>query len=347
MPHARSLSLTLVLAAGVGCGNPGPPAPPSLLLPQPAGDLAAERTGDTVTLHWTNPVRSTDRVPLRGPRRVSVCRAVGGGPCEPAGTANLAADAPGRFEDTLPAKLRAGPLRLLTYRVRLLNARGADAGASNPACAAAGAAPPAVTEARAQATARGVRVEWTIKERAEAAPEAARRFARIERAAVPPRGEPDVLESKENANWWPGETLDRAAPLDARYGYRVTLVEQASLEGHRVEIVGASAVTPPFLARDTFAPAAPEGLEAVANPQSQAIDLSWTASAEPDLRGYYVYRAASGEPWVRVSGPKPLPSPAYTDAAVQPGVRYGYSVSAVDASGNESARSGEAAETLP
>ncbi len=350
MPRARSLlsiSGSILIAA---CGNPGPPAPPSLLLPQPVGDLAAARTGDTVTLRWTEPLRSTDRVALRGPRRVSVCRAVEGGPCEPAGTATLAADAPGLYADTLPPGLRAGPLRLLVYRVRLLNARGADAGASNPAWSAAGAAPPAIREARAGATARGVRVAWIADEPAGPAPDAGRRFARLERTAPPLAGEPkpaDVLESKENAGWLPAETLDRAAVLNARYGYRVTLVEQAVLDGHPVEVAGPSAAAPVFLAQDTFPPAAPEGVEAVANPESRAIDLAWTANAEPDLLGYFVYRGTGADPAARVSGPKPLPGPSWSDTDARPGTRYRYAVSAVDASGNESAHSGEAAETLP
>jgi fibronectin type 3 domain-containing protein len=38
--------------------------------------------------------------------------------------------------------------------------------------------------------------------------------------------------------------------------------------------------------------------------------------------------------------------PAYRDSDVKPGVRYSYSVSAVDARGNESARSEEASEGL-
>ena len=50
---------------------------------------------------------------------------------------------------------------------------------------------------------------------------------------------------------------------------------------------------------------------------------------------------------VRVSGAKLLPGPAWSDPGAKPGLRYQYSVTAVDASGNESARSAERAEALP
>jgi hypothetical protein len=76
---------------------------------------------------------------------------------------------------------------------------------------------------------------------------------------------------------------------------------------------------------------------------SHAVDLSWTPISDPGLAGYIVYRrvAASGVPQ-RITPPnKPIPVPAWRDTDITPGERYAYSVSAVDASGNESGRSAE------
>ena len=47
-----------------GCGTPGAPQPPSLNLPDRVEDLAAVRTGVTVSLTWTMPKKNTDKLLL-------------------------------------------------------------------------------------------------------------------------------------------------------------------------------------------------------------------------------------------------------------------------------------------
>jgi len=149
-----------------------------------------------------------------------------------------------------------------------------------------------------------------------------------------------------------GWTLDHAIDGDARlnrtYRYTVERVARLDLAGHLVEVSGGVSAPVTIDARDVFAPAMPQGLEAVADDQGGAIDLSWTADTEADLAGYRVYRriAANSEPAVRVSGTALLSDPAWRDPSALPGVRYAYSVSATDKSGNESARSPEVIETL-
>ena len=351
--HPRLLARVLLLCApGVlGCGNPGPPAPPSLLLPQPVGDLSVQRTADTVILRWTMPQRSTDRVPLHGEQHVVVCRALGDAACTPAGTLAAKPGAVASFTDPLPAGLRTGAPRLLSYFVRIENPRGADAGASNPAYTAAGEAPPPVRDASANATVHGVVIHWTAAGRTD--PSTGRVLARLNRRdeASERNGpaDPVVLEAPLNQAWLPAEVLDRTAADSRRYTYRVGIVEQLQLSGHTLEIAGASADTPALLVKDTFAPEPPKSLAAAANPEGRTSDLSWPPGSEADLAGYFVYRrfASQGGEAVRISGPKPVPEPGWSDTSAVPGTRYAYSVSAVDASGNESARSGEAVETLP
>ena len=80
---------------------------------------------------------------------------------------------------------------------------------------------------------------------------------------------------------------------------------------------------------DTTAPAVPTGLSAT--PDTAQVALSWNANTEPDLSGYNVYRDGV------LLTPVPVPAAAYTDALLIDGT-YAYTVSAVDATGNESAR---------
>ncbi len=333
-----------------GCGNPGPPSPPSLLLPQPAGDLTAVRIGDTVTLRWTMPERSTERVTLRGSQRAAVCRELEGSACAPIGTAFAGPGVPGEFHDVLPPALGAGAPRLLTYRVRLENRHGADAGPSNPAYAAAGFAPSPVFAASAGATPEGVAVRWVHPQ----APvfTSGRAFARLLRTEDLPENAPHApplaLESALRPDWSPSATLDRGAAVGGRYRYSIALVERLSLAGHVLEVQGSSAAAPEIVVQDTFPPGAPAALAAAADADAGAIDLSWVPNSEPDLLGYFVYRRAlpHGQA-ARVSGPKPIPEPGWSDPAAARGIRYGYTVSAVDRSGNESARSRESVEMLP
>ncbi len=353
----------LLGAVGLGgCANPGPPLPPSLMLPQPVGDLLARRVANTVALHWTMPSRSTDRVALRGEQKALVCRAADAGPCATVGTISLLPGTPGKLDDVLPVDLRTGPLRLLRYQVRVQNRREKDVGVSNPAFTAAGWAPPEIRSASATAVPKGVRVRWsggTGKPEGEAARLVARLVRKQTGQAAGNGGErasteAQTLETRERwtpvggGTWLPDQALDPSAPLNHSYRYRVTLVTETTLDGHTLEIEGEPADTPVIAARDVFPPAVPEGLQAAANPEGHTIDLSWNPDTEPDLAGYFVYRrvaGSAGQP-ERISGKMPVPTPGWSDTTAQSGVAYAYSVSAVDASGNESAHSQEATAAL-
>ena len=87
---------------------------------------------------------------------------------------------------------------------------------------------------------------------------------------------------------------------------------------------GEACVTP----RDTFPPAPPKGLTAIAGPDG--ISLSWTASTEPDLAGYIVMRGEESDTALQRLTPDPIRDTNYRDTAVSPGVTYVYRVVAVD-----------------
>ena len=189
--------LPIVLA---GCASPGPPLPPSLKLPAvvTASGLTAERAGDVVTVRWTTPIRTTDKLLIRGLVEAEICRqtvtapAVGATAARPlaqnsaqaasastataSGTAKSAAAGPcspvvarvqvepgeeSEAVDPLPGALTSGPAPLLAYRVQLRNAAGRTAGASPAVFAAAGAAPETLGGFRGRAAKAGVVLEWS------------------------------------------------------------------------------------------------------------------------------------------------------------------------------------------
>jgi hypothetical protein len=93
---------------------------------------------------------------------------------------------------------------------------------------------------------------------------------------------------------------------------------------------------------DRFPPAAPKGLGGVAS--AGAISLIWEPSAEKDLAGYLVLRAAAPSAALEPLTSEPIPATTFEDK-VQPGVRYVYAIVAVDKAGNRSPESNHFEET--
>ena len=184
-PPPALLPATLLALLAIGCASPGPPRPPSLKLPQPVTDLTAQRIGNQVVLHWTTPTHTTDNLTIKDTITARICRNTAAAPTptpipavalnqRPASTNSQLPTppcnsiqtltihpGPSTATDTLPAPLTADPVSVLDYRVEIDNASGHSGGLSNPAYAAAGAAPPPVAALRASPTETGVMLEWT------------------------------------------------------------------------------------------------------------------------------------------------------------------------------------------
>lgn len=344
---AAGLGPPLILLAG--CGLVAAPQPPSLKLPQPVSDLTAQRTGDQVALHWTMPKRTTDKVLLVGAQKVRICRRIDSGPCTVAGTLLAAPDKPAAFTDQLPAALTFGAARPLVYTIELQNRSGHTAGPSNTAITAAGPAPPPIANLQAHTQPDGIVLTWT--------PESVPATIRIERkladksvsqkSSIPAE---QTLEYSGAGFSSPdeGRVLDRDAALDHTYIYTAQRIARLTLQDKPIEVASVPSDTITIDARDLFAPATPSGLQAVADPEASAIDLSWQPDTEADLAGYTVYRreAGSNAAPARISPPA-QPEPSFRDTTAQPGHTYQYSVSATDRDGNESPRSPEVEELLP
>lgn len=94
--------------------------------------------------------------------------------------------------------------------------------------------------------------------------------------------------------------------------------------------------------KDTFPPAPPTGVTAVASEGS--INLIWTPNNERDLAGYRVLRATLPDGELTLVTPTTITESSFADA-VKAGVRYAYAVQAVDSADNASKPSDRVEET--
>ena len=93
---------------------------------------------------------------------------------------------------------------------------------------------------------------------------------------------------------------------------------------------------------DTFPPAAPKGMQAVAS--EGVINLIWDANAEPDFDGYILLRGLAPADQLTPVTPSPIRENVFQDR-VPAGVRYVYALRAVDKAGNVSPLSESVEET--
>lgn len=183
----------------------------------------------------------------------------------------------------------------------------------------------------------------------------------------PPAGPAAAPSAAPAAIQDPGAALDASIQWGQAYRYTVARVVQrpaspakgsVTTQALSMRIQGQPSQPIVILAKDSFPPATPQRLSAVPVSAAMtggapAVDLSWSANAEPDFAQYRVYRRdLTGNTTQNATrqqiAPAPgthasalLVTPAFRDAPVTPGHRYAYSVTAVDTSGNESHPSSE------
>jgi len=368
---AAGVGLVLGMAL-TGCGTPGAPLPPSLKLPDTLNNLVASRTGDRVSLKWTMPRKTTDKLLIAGSVPVRVCRKEGAGPCQLVpGELNFAPNAAGSFSETLPSALASGLPRTLTYFVELTNSKGRSAGFSNGATLVAGAAPSAVQGLSAEMRKQGVVLRWDTEPGAgssrslvrlqrrlldsQTSADSSPREKRREGPLAPEREpiEQSLVDPSDGSGAPPGRTLDKSVLFGRTYEYRAQYVERVTIGAQTLELVGPLSGPIQIKTEDVFPPAVPIGVAAVAT-QGDAnsggelsIDLSWQPVSDPDVAGYAVYRREGSHEWQRISPPQPVVGPGFHDAHVEAGHTYRYTVTALDQGGRESARSVETQETVP
>jgi hypothetical protein len=354
--------LFFISLVSAGCGAPGDPVPPTPPVPTAIKDLVAHQAGDGVQLSFTLPANSICGEKLPAPPAVELLR----GSVKPDGSAdaksfrvvytipgalveNYRADGRVSFSDPIaPEETKSHPGGMVAYVVRTRNSQKRASADSNVVSVRVYPVPAPIASIEARITESAVELTWPVPTataagepvsaitgyriyRAEIHPEATRSSPQ----EVPP-GRPEsrvaLLGSSETNSY-----RDTSVIFDHTYVYTVRSVVQ--VDGNELESSDSQPVT--VTRRDTFPPAAPQGLVAAvlpgAAPGTVAVDLSWSINLETDLAGYRVYRSeqegARGQPLT----PDLLPTPTVRDTSVEPGHRYWYTVTAVDRAGNESA----------
>jgi len=293
--HLALLPACWILAS---CGYVGDPMPPSLHIPVAVADLRAEQKAGQIEIRFTLPPLTTDNAGIRRFQDVELQ----GGPGGATGRIPIPPAGPGPVELTVPVSDWGG--KSVTFKVRSQGIRGRWSEWSHVVTIPVAAPAPAPV-VRATATVSGVKLEW------DGQPGATYIIERSSPGSPTPLSLGPVNESTY---------LDKDAQFNQSYTYRVR--STGSLMSAPVEI------TP----KDTFPPAAPTGLSAIAGAAS--IQLSWNPVEDPGLAGYQVYRAEGDGSFVRVGGR--LSAPSFNDREVRPGVSYRYQVTALDSGGAES-----------
>jgi hypothetical protein len=353
---------------GASCGTPGIPEPPSLELARPVRDFRAVRKGHEVHLTWSMPEQTEDHQTFRhvGPTRI--CRSMGS-PMHDCGTlvielppqkattqrvssrrrASRSQQPPPQetYTDQLSPSLELqSPTSNLSYAVSVLNSYGRSAGLSNQVQVPSAPTLAAPENLAAHLSANGVELTWNAVPVSSRIPSVKfeyrvyRRDATTNQDAV--AGEIPVL-GDANPSF-----IDAGFTWDKTYDYRLTVATVVDRPGGPDQVEGDDTAPVRVVARDVFPPATPTGLQAVFSGPGQKpfIDLIWAGNSESDLAGYNVYRRDGGSEPVKINT-ELVKTPSFRDANVTPGHQYFYSISAVDAPGNESSRSEEASETVP
>ena len=342
-----------------GCGTPGAPQLPSLQLARPVDDLTASRKGNKVQLEWTLPRKNTDRTLVKAIPKSRICRH--GGTALMSGCTVVATvqnpkldekrkeESPPavrmKYVDTLPEQLgEQDPAGFVRYAVEILNTRERSAGLSNQVLIpdAPTIAPP--EELAAKVEADGVLISWT----AASVPEAPSGLTYRYRVMRSPAGANAYVALGDLDPEAEGFYLDKTFAWETKYDYRITSVTLVHSQGINMTVEGDDSKPVQTFTRDIYPPAQPTGLQAVFSSVGQRpfVDLTWAPNMESDMAGYYVFRRVEGGVAVKLNQ-QLVPVPSYRDETATPGKTYLYSVSAVDARGNESPRSAEAMETVP
>lgn len=342
-PVVASALLTILVLSG--CGRSGAPGLPILVEPSPPRDLTASVQHRAVILTWTRPTTNVDGSALKTLRAFEISRQQRAPQTSPPSViATVKADRPENavvsgnryaFTDS-HVTVGAG----YAYTIASVSRRGIVGPSSAEATALVTVEIEAPSSLQAEAGERTITLSWLAPtRRADGSP----------LAEVPGynlyRGTQTGRYDLSPINREPVRTTqfqDTDLVNDRTYYYVVRAVEnqeppwQEGLPSSEVRAVPV----------DLTPPAPPQGVRAVAGP-GPVVSLSWEPNRESDLLGYLVYRSDDPNRRPRLLTETPLTAPILTDRSVQSGVRYLYTVTAVDASSrrNESVAS-EAVEAL-
>lgn len=369
-PTILAVLLALPLAA---CGKKGPPLPPFVRLPSAPADVKAERRGTAVDVQFVLPSANADgsrpaniqRVEvyaLSGPAAASENVVMKDGvrigsvdvksPRDPNVTVDPdepdsdieALEGPGldqgavaHVRELLTAPMLVGGTAVArTYVGVGITTRGRRGLLSGAVAIPLSPAPPAPGQPAVTYDETVVTITWPEVEPGLA-------YA-VYDVSPPPDAKPEDAAARAPERRVSTEPVTATTFADPRITWNVErcytvravkLVDRLSVEGD---------AAPPrcVTLKDTFPPAAPSGVTAVAS--EGAISLIWTPSPSADLAGYRVLRAEAPATTPAAITSGLLSQTTYSDAA-RAGVRYTYAVQAVDSAGNVSEPSAPVEET--
>jgi fibronectin type 3 domain-containing protein len=300
-----------------GCAYIGDVRPPLLEIPAAVTDLRAAEYADKISVEFTLPLLTTEGETLKNVRAIELeinAPDVNNGSAH---TVQIPPKDSGFVAFDTPVAPYVGKRVMLA--VRVVGSKGKASLPSN--VVALDVHPPLATPSAIDAanSPKGVRLTWSGSA-------AHYRVYRAQGGGMPARlGESDVPNYE-----------DATVSIGTAYRYYVQ-----AIDGDQHQSVVSAAVS--FTPQDVFPPAVPEGLAGV--PGVGAIELVWQRNIEDDFAGYNLYRSTAGGAFQKIAGP--IGAPAYSDHDVEAGKSYRYAVSALDRTGNESARTAPIEVTLP
>jgi hypothetical protein len=359
------LGTALAGASLIGCASPSEPLERKPPVAATITDLAASQNANEVVLTFTLPTETVDRRPLKEPLAIEIYRGVGAPGADSRSHMTLVATIPAGEADQYAVHGQVRYIDLLNadvfgsrdsvganYAVRTRASVKKDSEPSNFAYLLLRPALEPVSDLKADVTQSAVVLTWTPPAKTiagSAPPITGYRVYRTETA------EPATSEAKPESKPVTvkiGETQmpsfeDTQFDFGRTYQYSVKSVIGSGLEALESADSNVLTITP----KDTFPPAAPQGLVATLVPRqgdvAAHLELSWAINAETDLAGYNIYRSEGADtPGTRVNTDLLL-TPSFRDMNAQPGHRYSYTVTAVDRAGNESAASAAVSGGVP
>jgi hypothetical protein len=352
--RSAALACVLLAIATCACGKKGPPLPPLVRLPVAPGDFTAARHGATAQVRLVVPGTNTDG-------------------SKPADLVHVDVYALSSADSVTDEEVIRRGRRIGMLEIKAPLNPDEDPDAPRPENEKEKGfldqgAPAQVTESIPDADGEGIRyyVGVGINKRGRRGPVS-------RRSAVPLGPAPEALsapqityDEKAVTISWPDAAEAPGAAVevyDATSGKRLTdkpitdrsFADQRTIEwgvercyaiGRLAEIDRLPVESEPsektcVTLKDTFPPAAPTGVTAVAAEGS--VNLIWNASAEKDLAGYLVLRGIGGETPKAIT-PNPIQETTFRDV-VPSGTRATYAIQAVDKAGNISAMSEPTEET--
>lgn len=300
------LATLLLLTA---CGKVGDPLPPFIRIPESIQDLAVQQSGHDFILTWTNPARNIDGSAATDLADVHILS-------NGSEIVAVHVNAPGRMQShAIPIDSLGGVPP--AFSVQVETARGKMSAVSNTVSIMPVEVPGRVEGIHALVDQRRVTLSW---EKPSENPNLADAYVVIR---TEPRQEPaTVFDTRYEDNRY---------VAGAVYTYQVTAMRR--IDQRLIPGVASQPIS--VRLEDKTAPRPPSRLDVV--PSDTGAFVTWAPNAETDLAGYRVFRSEEPDRDFESLTERPVTTNAFFDPEYRPGLYY--AVSALDDSGNESARS--------